>query len=480
MLSNGGTATVDTAADFPVRLVESGPAGGALAGAFWGRRTGHDDVLAFDMGGTTAKAVFAPRGELAVTVESEVARVHRFKRGSGLPLLVPAVQMIEIGAGGGSIARLGPLGLPTVGPDSAGSEPGPACYGRGGREPTVTDADLLLGYLDPLRFAGGSLTLDVDAARAAHRELAAALGMDPVRVAWGIHELVNENMAAAARVHAAERGLDTRRHTLVATGGAGPVHACGVARRLGLNSVIIPPLAGVGSAFGLLLAPISFDLTRSHLARLEQVDLPALAAMLGEMEREGRDRVAAAGVAEDAMTVRRSADLRYVGQGYEIRVPVPAARPDRALLDQVRRRFEREYARFYGQTSEGVPLEVVNWRVSVAGPPPDHGRFPARLLQRGDTLAAGAGRATRGPGSDPVEARSGVRPRFRDARFDGSAGFVRTPVYQRRLLAADFSAAGPAIIEEAESTTVVPPHWSAAMAADGCLLLRFTATKGSA
>ena len=475
MLSNGGTATVDTAADFPIRLVESGPAGGALAGAFWGRRTGHDDVLAFDMGGTTAKAVYAARGELAVTVESEVARVHRFKRGSGLPLLVPAVQMIEIGAGGGSIARLGPLGLPTVGPDSAGAEPGPACYGRGGRDPTVTDADLLLGYLDPLSFAGGTITLDVDAARAAHRELAAALGMDPVRVAWGIHELVNENMAAAARVHAAERGLDTRRHALVATGGAGPVHACGVARRLGLDSVVIPPLAGVGSAFGLLLAPIAFDLTRSHLARLERVDLPALAAMLGEMEREGRDRVAAAGVAEEAMTVQRSADLRYVGQGYEIRVPMPTGRPDRALLDEVRRRFEREYARFYGQTSEGVPLEVVNWRVSVAGPAPEHGRLPERLLQRGDGVAAGTGPAASGPGSAAAAALPGARPEFRDALFDGGAGFVRTPVYRRHLLAADFGAAGPAIIEEAESTTVVPPGWSAAMGAAGCLLLRFRA-----
>ena len=459
MLSNGGTATVDTAADFPIRLVESGPAGGALAGVFWGRHTGHDDVLAFDMGGTTAKAVFAARGELAVTAESEVARVRRFRRGSGLPLLVPAVQMIEIGAGGGSIARLGPLGLPTVGPDSAGSEPGPACYGRGGREPTVTDADLLLGYLDPLSFAGGSMTLDVAAARAAHRELAAALRMDRVRLAWGIHELVNENMAAAARVHAAERGLDTRRHTLVATGGAGPVHACGVARRLGLGSVVIPPLAGVGSAFGLLLAPISFDLTRSYLARLDRVDVAALAGILEEMEREGRGRVAAAGVAEEAMTVRRTADLRYVGQGYEIRVPVPPGIPDRALLDEVRRLFEQEYARFYGQTSEGVPLEVVNWRISVAGPRPDFEHLPARLLQRHDSV-----------GAPPV-----ARPRYRSALFDGAAGFVPTPVYQRHLLAADFSAAGPAIIEEAESTTVVPPGWSAAVSADGCLLLRFTA-----
>ena len=464
MLSTGGTATVETAADVPIRLVESGPAGGALAGAWWGRLTGHGDVLAFDMGGTTAKAVFTEHGEFAVTAESEVARVHRFKRGSGLPLLMPTMQMIEIGAGGGSIARLGDLGLPAVGPRSAASEPGPACYGRGGGEPTVTDADLLLGYLDPHAFAGGTMTLDVEAARESLGVLAAALAMDPVRVAWGIHDLVNENMAAAARVHAAERGLDTRRYALVATGGAGPLHACGVARRLGLDTVVIPPLAGVGSAFGLLLAPLSFDITRSYVARLDRIECSTLAAILEELEREGRERVGAAGVADDRISVRRSADMRYAGQGYEIRVEVPPGTPDAALLDGVRRSFEQAYTAFYGQLCDGVPLEAVNWRVSVEGPRPDLGEVPEHMAARDDATGAAA--------------QAAVEPAHRDALFDGTGGFVSTPVYQRHLLAPDFATEGPAIIEEAESTTVVPPGWSVARGAGGCLLVRSASAPG--
>ena len=426
MLSTGGTATVRTAADVPIRLVESGPAGGALAGAWWGRRTGHDDVLAFDMGGTTAKAAFTEHGEFAVTAESEVARVHRFKRGSGLPLLMPTMQMIEIGAGGGSIARLGDLGLPAVGPQSAASEPGPACYGRGGREPTVTDADLLLGYLDPHAFAGGTMTLDSGRRpRIAFGELAARLGMDAVRMAWGIHDLVNENMAAAARVHAAERGLDTRRYALVATGGAGPLHACGVARRLGLDTVVIPPLAGVGSAFGLLLAPLSFDITRSYVARLDRIECSTLAAVLEELEREGRTRVGAAGVADEQITVRRSADMRYAGQGYEIRVAVPQGAPDAALLDGVRRSFEGAYTAFYGQLCDGVPLEAVNWRVSVEGPRPDLRQVSERMAAH-----AAAGRCGSASCRGATAPSGAVRlcPRF---RIDAG---VPTPSAGRGLL----------------------------------------------
>ncbi len=466
MLSTGGTATVETAADVPIRLVESGPAGGALAGAWWGRFTGHHDVLAFDMGGTTAKAVFTEHGEFVVTAESEVARVHRFKRGSGLPLLMPTMQMIEIGAGGGSIARLGDLGLPAVGPQSAGSEPGPACYGRGGREPTVTDADLLLGYLDPHAFAGGTMTLDVDAARAALAELASNLRIDEQRAAWGIHDLVNENMAAAARVHAAERGLDTRRYALVATGGAGPLHACGVARRLRLDTVVIPPLAGVGSAFGLLLAPLSFDITRSYVARLDRIECSTLEAILDELEREGRARVSDAGVADEEITVQRSADMRYAGQGYEIRVEVPLGVPDAGLLDGVRRSFERAYTAFYGQLCDGVPIEAVNWRVSVEGPRPDLGQVPERMAAHG----AAADVPDDGPAGPPR----------REALFGADGGFVSTPVHQRHLLAANFAAEGPAIIEEAESTTVVPPGWSVVRGAGGCLLLRSARAPGGA
>ncbi|MCB0197272.1 MAG: hydantoinase/oxoprolinase family protein, partial [Anaerolineae bacterium] len=383
MLSNGGTCTVETATAFPIRLTESGPSGGALAGAYWGQRAGYDEILAFDMGGTTAKAVLTEKGEFAVVTESEVAHVHRFKRGSGLPLLVPMLHMIEIGAGGGSIAHLGPLGLPTVGPESASSTPGPVCYGRGGTNPTVTDADLVLGYLNPAEFAQGTMTLDVEAARSAFEPLAAKLDLSRERVAWGVHQLVNENMAAAARVHAAERGLDMRRYAMVATGGAGPVHACGVAHRLGLDTVVIPPLAGVGSAFGFLLAPTAFDFTRSYLVNLDAIDLADINTILTDLETEGRAIVGAAGVAAEDITVSRTVDMRYRGQGYEVRVPFGNGPVDAAQLDAIRHNFEQEYTRFYGRLTDGVPLQAVNWRVVIAGPSLDLSTLQAPMPPEG-------------------------------------------------------------------------------------------------
>jgi N-methylhydantoinase A len=450
MLSNGGTCTVQTAAAFPIRLAESGPSGGALAGAYWGRRAGYEEVLAFDMGGTTAKAVLTEKGEFAVVTESEVAHVHRFKRGSGLPLLVPMLHMIEIGAGGGSIAHLGPLGLPVVGPESAGSTPGPVCYGLGGTEPTVTDADLLLGYLNPDDFAQGTMTLDVPAARQAYARLAAQLDLSTERVAWGVHQLVNENMAAAARVHAAERGLDIRRYAMVATGGAGPVHACGVAQRLGLSTVIIPPLAGVASAFGFLLAPTAFDFTRSYLTRLDRVDLPLLNTILSDLEREGRAIVGAAGVPADQISVTRSVDMRYQGQGYEVRVPFANGPVDAMHLTTIQHNFEQEYRRFYGRLCDDVPIQAVNWRVVIAGPTLDLSEFQ---MQPASEVQATATRVTR------------------PALFDMDQGYVETPVYGRAALSSDFAADGPAIIEEAESTTIVLPDWSVRAQANGCLIM---------
>lgn len=449
MLSNASTCTVQTASDFPIRLVESGPAGGALAGLHWGRQAGYAEVLAFDMGGTTAKAILTEKGEFSYTTESEVAHVYRFKRGSGLPLMVPMLQMIEIGAGGGSIARTNALGLPSVGPDSAGSAPGPACYGLGGTAPTVTDADLLLGLLNPDHFAQDTMRLDVEAARASFRPLARRLGLAVDRTAWGVHQLVNENMAAAARVHAAERGLDLRRYAMVATGGAGPVHACGVAQRLGIETVVVPPMAGVGSAFGFMLAPVAFDFTRSYLTKLDEVDPAELQSMLQGLEREGRVIVGNAGVAPDAIVVNRSVDMRYVGQGYEIRVPFAAGVLDRAQVGAIRKTFEREYARFYGRLCEEVPIEAVNWRVLVSGPVPDLSDFAA-------PTAAGS---------------SSIRPTGRAVLFDVENGRVDTSVYKRDQLEPDFRAEGPAIIEEAESTTVVPPGWHAELRKEGVLLL---------
>ena len=447
MLSSGGTTTVEAARNFPIRLVESGPAGGALAGVYWGRLLGQRDVLAFDMGGTTAKAALTRQGELAISNQSEVAHVHRFKRGSGLPLMVPMIELIEIGAGGGSIAGLNALGLPTVGPQSAGSAPGPAAYQLGGTQPTVTDADLLLGYLNPDYFAGGSIQLEPAAARTAFADLAAALALPLERMAWGVHQLVNENMAAAARVHAAERGLELRRYCLVATGGAGPVHACGVAKGLGIERIIIPPLAGVGSAFGFLTAPIAFDFSRSYVRQLSEIDLDELNAILRGLERHGTQIVRAAGVAAADIRVQLTIDMRYLGQGYEVRVPFPMQTITRARIQRMQTVFENEYRAFYGQLAEGVPIEAVNWRVLISGPQPQVAS-PASPL-RGQ--------------HEPVAERP--------VRFSAEAPPLTTPVYRREQLAAGWAAPGPLIIEEAASTTVVLPGWSAQVAAGNCLML---------
>ena len=447
MLSSGGTTTLEAARDFPIRLVESGPAGGALAGVYWGRLLGQRDVLAFDMGGTTAKAALTRQGELAISNQSEVAHVHRFKRGSGLPLMTPMIELIEIGAGGGSIARLNALGLPTVGPHSAGSSPGPAAYQLGGTQPTVTDADLLLGYLNPDYFAGGEIQLDESAAHDSFVELADKLDMPVERMAWGVHQLVNENMAAAARVHAAERGLEIRRYTMVATGGAGPVHACGVAEGLGISRVIIPPLAGVGSAFGFLTAPIAFDFTRSYVRQLDEIDLDEINSILRGLRDEGSRIVQAAGVRADEISVRLDIDMRYVGQGYEVRVPFPMQSLTRASIKQMRQAFEDEYRAFYGQLADGVPIEAVNWRVLISGPVPqiDMPNAPAT-------------------GDDKPIA-------LREVRFSAEAAPVQTPVYRREKLANGWSAQGPLIIEEAASTTVALPGWHARVADGACLLL---------
>jgi N-methylhydantoinase A/oxoprolinase/acetone carboxylase beta subunit len=439
-LSNGGTCSVETASEFPVRLVESGPCGGLLAAAYWCRQAGNEDVLAFDMGGTTAKLSLGTGGRFPLTTKSEVARVYRFKKGSGLPLLVPVMDMIEIGAGGGSIAHVNELGLLTVGPESTGASPGPACYGLGGTEPTITDADLVLGLLNPDYFLGGRMRLRVPEAQAAIGRLARSLNLSVEQTAWRIHHVVNENMANAARVHAAERGLDTRRYTMVATGGAGPVHACGVAQRLGVRTVVVPPAAGMASAFGLLLSPISFDFVRSYVGRPESLDLSRLNALLDEMEWEGWGIVSAAGVPEDEIAVVRTADMRYVRQEHEIRVPVASKRLDDGALQALQEEFNQEYRRVYGRLCEGVPVEAVHWRVTVSGPPPEVGQV--RVL-RDEMTGVG-------------DAFKGRRPIV----FDLDVGSVEVPVYDRQMLHEKFEANGPVIVEEVESTAVVPPNWS--------------------
>ncbi|MBX6351356.1 MAG: hydantoinase/oxoprolinase family protein, partial [Clostridia bacterium] len=367
MQSSGGTATVRMAVTMPVRLLESGPAGGVLAAAHIGRTIGRPDLISFDMGGTTAKACLIEGGRPGLVPVMEAARVHRFKPGSGLPIRTPVVDMIEVGAGGGSIARVDALGLLRVGPESAGADPGPACYGQGGRQPTVTDADLVLGYLNPDFFLGGRLALDVEAAREALGGLARALGLPLEAAAWGVHAVVDEEMAGAARSHVVERGRDPRRYALLAFGGAGPVHAVQVARILGVSEVIVPPAAGAASALGFLVAPLSFDFARSLPARLRAVDWPQVNASLAEMEARGRELLAEAGV-QDGVTVERWADMRLVGQVHDIAVPLPEGPlgPERA--GEIAQAFTRAYRELYTHVPPGIEIQILNWRVRVRGP----------------------------------------------------------------------------------------------------------------
>jgi N-methylhydantoinase A len=427
MLSNGGVATAEAAAAQPIRMLESGPAAGALAAARFGAQAGHPDLMSFDMGGTTAKLCLIEGGRPLVAHELEVARTHRFAKGSGLPIKAPAIDMIEIGVGGGSIARVNTLGLLTVGPDSAGADPGPACYGLGGTRPTVTDADLLLGYLDPEFFLGGGMRLDREAA-------AVAVG----DAAWAIHRLVNEDMANAARVHAAERGHDPTGLPLFAFGGAGPVHAAGVARALGTRVVIVPPSAGVMSAVGVLAAPPAADFMRSRREPVDDGTSARVEPLLRELEQAGAELLARSGVRD--VVHERSADMRYVGQGFEVTVPLPDGLPD---AGELRRAFETVYVRTHGRVGPDVALEAISWRVLTRGPEP--------------ALRLGAP----GAGADA--------PKGRRSAFFGE--LVDTPVYAREALAAGAELEGPAIVEERESTTVVPPGARVRVAGDGSLVM---------
>ena len=454
MLSNGGTASVETACQFPIRLLESGPAAGALAAAFYGRAAGFPEVLSFDMGGTTAKACLIEGGEPLTSSEFEVARVYRFKKGSGLPVKISVIEMIEIGTGGGSIAALGSLGLPKVGPRSAGSAPGPACYGRGGVEPTVTDADLVLGYLDPDFFLGGRMRLDREAAVSAiERGIARPLGLALVEAAWGIHQVVNENMANAARVHAIERGKDPRAHPLFAFGGAGPVHAYRVARALGVPGFIAPLGAGATSAFGFLCAPLSFEFVRSLYGRLDELDWAAANGALDEMEEQGRDLLRASGVAEADVRVQRLCDMRYVGQGHEVTVNLPAGVLGPEDREQLAALYRKEYRRLYSREGPDVPLEAITWRLEVSAPRPD--------IRLGNA---------EGGADDPGEARKGEREIY----LPEEGRFAAVPVYDRYLLGPGTVFGGPAVVEERESTVVLGPEGRAEIDAARNLIVRWS------
>ena len=433
MLSSGGIATRDTASQFPVRLLESGPAAGALAAAQAGLLSGHQDLLSFDMGGTTAKLCVIEDGQPAKTHEFEVDRVYRFRKGSGLPVRIPVIDMIEIGAGGGSIARIDSLGLLKVGPDSSGADPGPVCYGLGGTEPTVTDADLVLGYLDADYFLGGKMQLDVEGARTALARLGTKLGMSVEQAAWGIHQIVNENMANAARAHLGERGKDPRRMPMYAFGGAGPVHGYRVAEILRLPAMISPFGAGVGSTFGLLSAPLAFDFVRSAYSRLDHLDWSFANRLLDEMAEEGRGVLERSGLSAEQISYKRSADIRYVGQGHEVAVMLPDGVLSAEHLSRVSKLFSDAYRALYGREGPDVPLEVINWRVVASGPRPE-------LNLKLPTNRRRAGNARRG---------------FRRAYFPEPGEYIETAVYDRYALDVGMEFIGPGIVEERESTLIV-------------------------
>ncbi len=438
MQSNGGVVSTPTARAYPLRLLESGPAAGALGAAAIGRRLGLDRLVAFDMGGTTAKVAIVEGGAPAVHNGFEVGRVHRLKSGSGLPVTMPVVDMLEIGAGGGSIAALDALGLLRVGPHSAGSRPGPAGYGMGGDRPTVTDADIVLGYLDPDYFLGGRMTLDVEASRRAMVEhLGTAFGDDPVAAAAGVVRVVDEHMALAIQVHATERGHDPREFTMLAFGGAAPVHAARVARTLGLRKVVVPAAAGVLSATGLLVAPPMVETSRTRLLELAAWDDASVAGGYDALVAQAADELA-----QDVDRVERFVDMRFVGQGFEIEVPVGA---DDGPADYLRR-FGTEYERIYGVRPEYDRAEVVTWRVRV------YGRFEQPELVRtvppaGETAATGRTRTVWFPETGTVEA----------------------PVLRMLGMTPGEPVVGPAILQLPESTAVVGPGDLAELDDDGNL-----------
>jgi N-methylhydantoinase A len=429
MLSNAGLCSADVAMTYPVRLIESGPAAGALAAAEVARAGGLDGVISFDIGGTTAKACLIVDGEPLFTQSLEVARQYRYKAGSGLPLQVRSVDIIEIGAGGGSIASVDELGLVQVGPESAGSAPGPACYGLGGSAPTVTDADLVLGYLDAGYFLGGTMPLDAAAAEGAiANNVGSPLRQGVTEAALSIRRIVDESMASAIRMYTLEHGHDPARFPLVAFGGAGPVHAMSVARILGVEKVIVPAGAGVSSAHGLLAAPLLFDFVRSSPSLLHEVDWDWVDAQMAEMEREGRAILRRAGVEPERVRLDRLCDMRFHRQGAELSIEAPAGQLSAASADALAERFGRHYSALYRHVPEEVPLEVISWRViaSSARPP-----------------------AVAPSGSGVGGAEKGRRiVRWNEGELD-------TPVLERGRLAPGDRLDGPLIVEERESTTVV-------------------------
>jgi N-methylhydantoinase A len=452
MLSGGGLTTVETAARFPIRLVESGPAGGAIFSAHVARQRGWQKVLSFDMGGTTAKVClidgFAPQASRSF----EVARVGRFKKGSGLPLRIPVIEMVEIGAGGGSLASLDAMGRIQVGPESAGAMPGPACYGRGGTKPAVTDANLALGRYDAASFAGGSLALDTDAAeRALSAHVGGKLGLHAGMAALGVVEMVDENMANAARVHAIESAKSYEGRAIIAFGGGGPVHGYRVAEKIGVDRILVPSGAGVGSAIGFLRAPVAYEVVKSLYTRFGRFDLAGVNALLAEMSAEAT-RTVAAGSFGAPTHEHRLAYMRYVGQGHEIAVALPARPLTEADVPALRAAYDAEYTRFYDRPVPGSDVEVLSFAVTVA-------TVVEEVLPAAEVADAVA--------PSPIRVQ-----RVRDTATGEVADWA---VYDREAMAPGARVMGPCIVVEDETSTLVGPGWACRMDGLGYLEL----TKGN-
>lgn len=434
MLSSGGITSVETAAELPVRIIESGPTAAVISGQYYGKLFDIPEMFCFDMGGTTAKSCLIQGGVAGVVPTFEVGRIQRFMKGSGLTIQVPVVDLMEIGAGGGSIAKVSKMGTLQVGPESSGADPGPICYARGGTGPGVTDADLLLGYLDENYFLGGEMKLDKEAARRGIEEqIAGPLGVPFIQAIWGIHDLINETMAAAAKTHIAEKGGNPKVVTVAAFGGAGPVHAYGLAKKLGSPRLIVPPNAGVGSALGFFTAPRAFDLVRSHKVSLKDAEFNEIENIFKDMEVEGAKTLQKSGKTEN-ITFKRSIDARFVGQGSETNVPIESSDFTKVKKEDVRHQFDEIYENLYGRTYPESPVEFINFKVRAS--------LPERLLKLPKMVKK------TGSTEDAIKGK-------RQA-YSGIAGdFISYTVYDRYKLFPDMKFNGPAIIEERESTVVV-------------------------
>lgn len=448
MLSHGGLGSVDAAHKYPIRILESGPAGGAAAAAFLAASPERPHLIAFDMGGTTAKVCFIDNGELTVASEWEAARVSRFKRGSGIPVVLPVVELIEVGAGGGSIATPNDRGLISVGPNSAGAEPGPACYGRGGDSATVTDAAVVLGYLDGGTPLGQSLYLDERLAEAAVARLGEELDLEPVDAAWGVQEIVNANMLRALQMHAFDNGKDVRHYTLVASGGAGPMHACRLAQLASIDEVIIPRATGVASALGFVASPASFDVRRTWVTKLDDTSVKQVAELYEDLVEEAFENLARAGVERGQAVAVASAEMRYEGQSHTVTVSLPPAEWSSGDLTQA---FEARYTELYGDRLLDRPVEGVNWQLSLRGPAP----LPSQPEWREGT-------------TDVRAAETGVRRAY----FPESGGYVSTPVYARNALARGTSVEGPCLVQDTGATIVIPPGSSGKVDSVGSLVIK--------